>query len=264
MTYLAFLALFLAPPLTLMAVVTLAAMRRGRGPTRLALAALAAHVGLAVIYTTPWDNYLVATRVWWYDPARVIGITLGYVPLEEYLFFVAQSLLAGLCVLAIRSSPSEAALAPAGGQALRRWAAGLVGAMWLAAVLVLLVGWRPGRYLALELAWALPPLAAQLAVGADLLWRRRRVLLALILGLTLYLCAADFAAVQAGVWTIDPAQSLGLLAGNVLPIEEIVFFLLTNSLVFSGLTLAMAPEARERLGALQASARRGRPARRAA
>ena len=73
MTYLLFLALFLAPPLVLMVVVTLAALRHGRGPTRLGLAALAAHVGLAVVYTTPWDNYLVATRVWWYDPARLLG-----------------------------------------------------------------------------------------------------------------------------------------------------------------------------------------------
>ena len=23
------------------------------------------------VYTTPWDNYLVATNVWWYDPALV-------------------------------------------------------------------------------------------------------------------------------------------------------------------------------------------------
>jgi len=35
------------------------------------------NIALALIYTTPWDNYLVATGVWWYDPALVTGLTLG-------------------------------------------------------------------------------------------------------------------------------------------------------------------------------------------
>ena len=35
---------------------------------------------IAVVYTTHWDNYLVATRVWWYDPALVSGIgVINYV-----------------------------------------------------------------------------------------------------------------------------------------------------------------------------------------
>ena len=51
---------------------------------------------IALLYTTPWDNYLVATGVWWYDPALVTGLTLGWVPIEEYTFFILQTLLAGL------------------------------------------------------------------------------------------------------------------------------------------------------------------------
>ena len=43
--------------------------------------AIALHVVIAVLYTTIWDNYLVATRVWWYDPALVTGVTLAYVPI---------------------------------------------------------------------------------------------------------------------------------------------------------------------------------------
>jgi lycopene cyclase domain-containing protein len=46
---------------------------------------------LAVIWTTPWDNYLVASGVWHYDPKKVWNVILGYVPLEEYLFFVLQT-----------------------------------------------------------------------------------------------------------------------------------------------------------------------------
>ena len=63
-------------------------------------AVLWGHVLIALIWTTPWDNYLVATRVWWYDPALVTGLTLGWVPIEEYTFFVVQTLMAGLWLLA--------------------------------------------------------------------------------------------------------------------------------------------------------------------
>jgi lycopene cyclase domain-containing protein len=62
------------------------------------LRAAAFTIVIALVYTTPWDNYLVATQVWYYDPARVWNIILGWVPLEEYLFFVLQTILTGLIV----------------------------------------------------------------------------------------------------------------------------------------------------------------------
>ncbi len=63
---------------------------------------------IAFVYTTPWDNAIIALGVWSYDPALVWGIVLGWVPLEEYLFFLLQPLLSGLIVLALlaRSRPA--------------------------------------------------------------------------------------------------------------------------------------------------------------
>ena len=52
-------------------------------------------------YAPPWDTLIVAQGVWSYDPNRVAGIILGWVPLEEYLFFLLQPMLAGLIVLAL-------------------------------------------------------------------------------------------------------------------------------------------------------------------
>ena len=101
MTYLSFLALFLVVPLGLLAAGLLFMARQGRPLSSAAPIALLVHIALAVAYTTPWDNYLVATRVWAYDPARVLGVTFGWVPLEEYLFFVLQTLLSGLIALAL-------------------------------------------------------------------------------------------------------------------------------------------------------------------
>ena len=262
MTYLGFLGLFLVLPIAAFGLLARRDSGRDRAwfagrPGRVAGLALLAHVVLAVTYTTPWDNYLVATRVWWYDPARVLGITLGWVPLEEYLFFILQPLLVGLLLFALarRRPPRE----PAADNASLRVAAILVTAsLWLGSVAILAAGWRPGTYLGLELIWALPPIALQLAVGADILWHHRRSVLLTLASATAYLAAADFLAIGAGVWTIDPAQSLNVFIAGVLPVEELVFFLLTNTLVVFGLTLALAPETWARWDQVRAAVLRRR------
>lgn len=260
MTYIRFLAVFLLLPATIAAGLAWFVARRGRAgrafwPGKSVARGLLAHVVLAVAYTAPWDNYLVATRVWWYDPARVIGLTLGWVPVEEYGFFILQTLLTGLVLFAlVRRMPPQPSLGDIG--AVRILTALVLAAVWLAALVTIIFGSRPGTYLGLEFAWALPPIAVQLAVGADILWRYRRPALLTLLGVTLYLCAADAVAIRAGVWSISPAQSLMVFIAGVLPIEEAVFFLLTNTLLVFGLTLALAPEARERWAYLKVRLRR--------
>ena len=93
MTYFGFLLRFLVVPILVFLAITywdnrrnkqIAGFRNGRA----VWIAIAVHVVLAVVYTTPWDNYLVATGVWYYNPALVTGIVIGYVPIEEYTFFV--------------------------------------------------------------------------------------------------------------------------------------------------------------------------------
>ena len=90
MSYSLFLIIFVCVPLAILVYLT-----RGQLTRRIVLGLLVILLA-AVIYTTPWDNYLVATRVWYYDPLLVLNVIFGYVPLEEYLFFILQTLLAGL------------------------------------------------------------------------------------------------------------------------------------------------------------------------
>ena len=85
----------------------------------------------------------------------------------------------------------------------------------------------------------------------DILWKHRRRLVLVIAGLTLYLSLADSFAIQSGVWTIDPEQSLGVLLGGVLPVEEFVFFLLTNIMVGFGFVLIWSPESHARLAGIR-------------
>jgi lycopene cyclase domain-containing protein len=212
-------------------------------PPSLAIALLAA---IAVIYTTPWDNYLVATRVWWYDPALVMGITFGWVPLEEYLFFVLQTVLTGLWLLFLSRRVSVGASFIAGG-GIRVVSSAAVFMVWIASITLLLTGWKRGNYLALELAWALPGIAFQLAFGADILWHYRRLVLPAIATTTLYYSGADVLAIHSGTWTINPELTLGISLGGVLPLEEAAFFLLTNTLLVFGLILALARESFHRL-----------------
>ena len=257
MTYFGFLVWFLIIPIILFLVIGAIDRRQGRRiPAGMrawpAAAAIGLHVVIALLYTTLWDNYLVANNVWWYDPALVNGLTIGYVPIEEYTFFVLQPILAGLWLLFLLRR--LAFPTGTGARPVLRWAAVAVTAvLWLPSAVILLTGWSPGTYLALELVWALPPIGLQLAFGADILWRQRRLVALAILPLTLFLSAADALAISFwGIWTIDPAQSLNIFLGGVLPIEEFVFFLLTNTLVIFGVTLVMAEESHARFGRMRA------------
>ena len=264
MTYLNFLLVFIVPAVALAALVTYWDARAARRlPSALrargAGAVLLAHVLVALLYTTPWDNYLVATRVWWYNPQLVLGITLGWVPLEEYAFFILQTAMTGWLLLALhRRLPAAPALPVRAAAALRAAASGIAGSLWMAALWPLASGWRPGIYLALVLVWALPPITLQLAVGADVLWQQRRAVGSALLAATLYLAAADFRAIGSGTWTIDPAQSLDWFIAGTLPVEELIFFFLTNTLVVFGITLVISRRMNQRAQALQDAWRKAR------
>ncbi len=251
MTYFGFLLMFLVVPIGLLAV--LAFRERGQAlppdlqavPIRWVVAAL---VGIALIYTTPWDNYLVATRVWWYNPVLVTGITFGYIPLEEYTFFVLQTLFIVLW-FTLLARRIHIASHFAARRNFRLISVSVMGILWLTSVMLLVAGWKPGHYLVLIFVWALPAIGIQLAVGADILWHYRRLVAAVLIPLTLYLCCADTIAIHSGTWTINPELTTGILLGGILPIEEAIFFLLTSTLLVFGLVLGLTKESLYRLPA---------------
>lgn len=252
MTYFGFLLGFVGIPLVVLAAALWLARRSGRRlPDSLrgwpAAWVLAAHVLVALVYTTPWDNYLVATRVWWYDPELVTGIVLGWVPIEEYTFFIVQTLMSGLWLLLLAHYLPLDVSGPFAGTRLRRISVTVALLLWAVVTILFFTGYGPTTYLTLELGWALPPIALQLAYGADILWRYRKLVFWSIAVPTLYLSFADSLAIGSGTWTIDPEQSLNIYLGGVLPIEEFIFFLLTNTMLGFGMTLVLATASHERL-----------------
>jgi lycopene beta-cyclase len=236
MTYLQFHLIFILPPILALGWWT---WRSGAVGVREAglLAALAA---IAFVYTTPWDNYLVWRGVWGYGQERVIG-TIGYVPVEEYLFFILQPVLTGLWLFAVlRSARWEPA---ATGRAAGWWGAAIGAALTVAGVLLL--RHDAGTYLGLILVWAAPPLAGQWAYAGREIAARMRAWAFAVGVPTLYLWIADAVAIRQGVWAISERYTLGpSLAG--LPLEEAVFFLVTNLLVVQGLMLFLYAPAHAR------------------
>ena len=93
MSYGVFLLIFLGTPIA-----GLLAALRGRVPGS-ALRALALTGALALLYTAPWDNALIRNHVWSFGRSHVLGVVLGVVPLEEYLFYLLQVTLTGLLTL---------------------------------------------------------------------------------------------------------------------------------------------------------------------
>ena len=43
------------------------------------------HLIIAVLYTVPWDNYLIKNGIWYYDEKLITG-TIFLIPIGEYLF----------------------------------------------------------------------------------------------------------------------------------------------------------------------------------
>ena len=97
MTYAQFLLVFLLLPIVVLVLALRAHIRRAH------LIAGGLVCLLAFAYTTPWDNYAAYARLWTFDPAFVLGppFWLGYLPLEEYLFYVAEAVFVCLVLLAL-------------------------------------------------------------------------------------------------------------------------------------------------------------------
>lgn len=289
MTYLQFLLLFVVLPSAVMLLLIRRSLtvqsgsaphsERGLIPPEAFVKAALVLVVLAVVYTTPWDNYLVKHKIWWYGLDRVLA-TIGYVPVEEYAFFVLQTIMtclwgyscyraralggsnqlagsvdSGVLIrahnerpwpLSLLAEPAEAAtdcwpMGTAPTRASTKTSAFYgVLALYLAAFAIglygLLIGPDSWRYLGLILSWAMPIALLQWWLGGEHLLANSGFSALMFWPPTLYLWAADAFAIHAEIWTISERFTLGLKAGP-LPLEEAVFFAVTNLMVTQGLIL---------------------------
>lgn len=233
MTYLQFLIIFLGLPL----IFAIRFYRKSNLPHKTEFFwGIAVLVFLAVSYTTPWDNYLVMTNVWTYGPDRVLG-TIGYVPVEEYGFFVLQTILTGLwCFYLQKSFPLKKSPAKS---PIKLFVTILYFALFGLGVYGLFV--TEMRYLGLILAWAMPVLILQWVLGGQYLINNAKIFITSFMVPTVYFWFADGLAIYLKIWDISTVFTIGWGVGP-LPLEEATFFLITNLMVAQGLILFVVME----------------------
>ncbi|MDZ7687873.1 MAG: lycopene cyclase domain-containing protein [Halobacteriales archaeon] len=185
---------------------------------------------IALIYTTPWDRYMIRRGVWWYGEGQVF-VRFFDIPLGEYLFFVLQPVVVSLWLYVILGRVETR---PSG-----RWTPRYVLAV--VAVGVTAVGWLWAQgtgafYIGMILVWAGPVLVLQWAYGGHYLVRNVRVVAAAVVPPTLYFASADRFAIENGIWVISDELTTGIDVLG-LPVEEGAFFLVTNLLVVQGVVL---------------------------
>lgn len=239
MTYLQFLAVFILPPIAILYVAQpkpLGGLTPGVGVRFLGVISV-----IAFLYTTLWDNYLVANMIWTYGDDRVLG-TIGYVPVEEYLFFILQPILTGMWYLKLRPSFSFSGIYNGKFYYLKTF--GIVLALIFG---VVCFRYSSTTYLALILTWALPIILLQWIWMGKLFTSRLTLITLAIWPPTLYLWIVDAIAIRSGIWTISDPTRTGIDLPGGLPIEEAVFFFVTNCLVVLGLEMFLSKYNPERV-----------------
>lgn len=194
---------------------------------------------IALVWTTPWDNLIVKNRAWFYH-RHCIWFTIGYVPIEEYFFFVIQSLISTLwCILLTRWYLPNLYLGPSS-----PWRSKLATPVLVACLLTFALGCKMAvpqthsYYLGMISWWASLPLALLLWGSLDFVYQLGLSAGAVpfflsVLVPTFYLWCADLYALRRGTWHINEVTSLNLFPIADLPIEEMLFFLVTNLILVS-------------------------------
>lgn len=180
--------------------------------------------------------------MWSYGKDRVIAV-IGYVPIEEYFFFVIQTLTIGFLCLYVFCVNSKLITRPFSSNN-KKLNISLLLVLWLSSFSFLF--FDSLLYLGLILTWSLPVMLIQWCYGYEYLVQNIKVVLPLIFLPTVYLWFADWVAIEKmQIWSISKSYTTGVnLIG--LPIEEMIFFLMTNIMVVQGLALLLHPECQKK------------------
>ena len=195
--------------------------------------AVAEVLAAVMVFTSPWDNWAVQKGIWDFPPTRTLG-RIGYLPWEEYLFFIWQTVnVIGLVSWVLQVFPGlrshlETPVGPGNGSAVVVLLAGWFSIGKFIRRKNLSPRWNYARHL---LFWFVPVIAIQWAVAPGLFLALAPVLGIATLFWGTYYVVADLIAVRAGIWYFDPKQITGVKLAGILPWEEIAFFYLTSLLV---------------------------------
>ncbi len=148
------------------------------------------------------------------------------------MFFLLQPVLTGLWYMIVRTRRYEVRTDTP------PYARLTLISLWLVATLAgsLMLTGTSTLYLGLILVWVGPVLAGMAWLSAETFWKHRAEWMVSIAVPTVYLWMADRIAIGAGIWYISDRYSLNFDPLG-LPIEEALFFLVTNMMVVQGLMM---------------------------
>ena len=189
---------------------------------------------IAFIWTTPWDNYLIARGVWDSPSDRIIG-RVFYVPIEEYVFFILMPVLNGAVICCLLDYLPETSSTWRVLQRRARAGAAVVAGLLFGGGLYALRH-EGGTYLGLILVWLTPPLLIQWLFDPAALVRAKGMVFMGTALPTIYFGFVDHHAIREGIWVIDKASTTGWGLPH-LPLEELLFFMVTSLLLAQGMVL---------------------------
>lgn len=215
---------------------------------------MAAVFAVVFIFTAPWDNYAAKWGIWGF-PEKQYSVRIGYLPLEEYLFFFLQSFQAILITwLLLQWQPELDSWSRGTGEqgAVGPWTLGTLIACGVLSLLWVVVGvlgrkihaesrWHYAWHL---LFWFLPIIGFQWIIAWEVILPRWHTVVIPCILLGSWLSFADWIAVRQGIWFFDEKQITGWKWKGVLPWEEIAFFFLTSFLVAQSFLILLPEELR--------------------
>ncbi|KAE8266130.1 hypothetical protein A4X09_0g6214 [Tilletia walkeri] len=207
---------------------------------------------VAFVWTTAWDSELIRMRAWGYPRACVLG-TVWRIPVEEYFFFLIQSVMTTLFTTLLTRwilPPLYLQPKPAGTSAWRastlmpicyvgiclsglslafasenqhNYYLGMI--LWWSSIPLILLTWGAADYFAAICS----PTSLEVATDSHFpALARAAAVLASVAVPTGYLWFADVFALRRGTWFISRHTSLEVFVIPDLPIEEATFFFVTN------------------------------------
>ena len=196
---------------------------------------IGAVAGIAVIFSTFWDNIIAAKGVW--ECLQCHLGTLGHMPIEEYLWFINHTLLAGFFILSLWSSKKKVAPPPPTPRKTMR----IIGTVFCFSIMILglwLVQYDQSFYLGVILCFIGPVLGFLWWLGGHLLWQQRRQWLWGIAIISIYVLFLDTVAIYDGIWVISDAYTTGIALFGI-KLEQILIYTLTTSLVVTTLVVCL-------------------------
>lgn len=193
------------------------------------MTAITAVVGIS------WDQWMAASDIWHYDPSQILGVWVGYIPLEEVGFILMIPVVVGLWTAGLQNWMKSNGKGTAA-------VAGLVGLITLAGIILgrhelAPANAQPADYMIRLASWTLPVIVGQVILGRRVFLRQWQVWLVATLAPVIFFTFADAIALNGGVWVISPEKMLHVYLLGGVPLEEGLFFLTTTMMIIQGVLL---------------------------